>query len=92
MITAKLAYFLHHYTQTFHYPGWKYIIPPLFAFGTQLAQREGISKKEFLQALKGVLGGAKKDTGQMISNFIYKMDGKSADRVVNNLINIVNSK
>jgi len=49
MNNTKLAYFLHQYDRINHFQGWKYNIPPLIGFGTQLAQREDISKKEFLQ-------------------------------------------
>lgn len=55
--------------------------------GTWLANNE----REFLRALRNILEYEEKEksgTKKLLNNFIYKIDGKSAERVVNNLINI----
>ncbi|MDP3726502.1 MAG: CDP-glycerol glycerophosphotransferase family protein, partial [bacterium] len=54
--------------------------------GTFLAR----SKEEFLDMLKGVLEeNKKKDTKEMIDIFIYKIDGKSAERITDAIINLM---
>ena len=55
--------------------------------GTFLAK----NKEDFLNMLKNVLEkGEKKDTKKTVDTFIYKLDGKSAERIANALIQIMN--
>ena len=48
------------------------------------------SKESFLEALKAVLErGEKKDTRAMMNRFIYKNDGKSAERIVEAIVSTI---
>ena len=48
------------------------------------------SEDEFLHSLKNVLEkDGRKDTQKTIDRFIYKLDGKSAERIAEALINLI---
>ncbi len=51
------------------------------------------SKESFLQALKAILErGEQKDTQEMINEFMYRNDGKSAERIVDTIVEKIESE
>jgi CDP-glycerol glycerophosphotransferase (TagB/SpsB family) len=64
-----------------------YVRELMDADGTWLVK----NKKEFIDALKGILEkGEQKDSKKMINTFMYKTEGKSAERITDVLIRIAN--